>query len=105
MLYHCRGPKGKDDLSDAINVPNVAACFQRAVVEVIVDKTLDAARRENVRTVAIGGGVTCNTCLREAFAEKAEPLGLRVVFPDREYCTDNAAMVAGLGYYKLRIRD
>ncbi len=102
VLYHCRGPKGRDALSSAVSVPDVAACFQRAVVDVIVDKTIAAARKENVRTIAVGGGVACNSCLRDMFAERARPLGLDVRFPPPEYCTDNAAMIAGLGYHKLQ---
>lgn len=101
VLYHCRGPTGRGDLSPAVSVPDVAACFQRAVIDVLVDKTIAAARKENVRTVAVGGGVACNASLREMFLERARPGGIDVTFPDLEYCTDNAAMVAGLGYHKL----
>lgn len=94
VLYHCRG-------LPEVNVPDVAASFQKAVVGVIVDKTIAAAEKNNVKTIAVGGGVACNMTLRETFMEQTRPLNIDVRFPSPKDCTDNAAMVAGLGYYKL----
>ncbi|MFZ9706888.1 MAG: tRNA (adenosine(37)-N6)-threonylcarbamoyltransferase complex transferase subunit TsaD, partial [Ilumatobacteraceae bacterium] len=73
---------------------DVAASFQRAVVDVLVHKARLAARECNARTVALGGGVAANTLLRREMQRAAADDGLRVVLPSREMCTDNAAMIA-----------
>jgi N6-L-threonylcarbamoyladenine synthase len=80
-------------------VADLAASFQSAAVDVLVEKSIAAARRSEVRSIAVGGGVACNGRLREKV--KARAKGLRVVFPAPALCTDNAAMIAGLGYHKL----
>ena len=86
------------------NVSNddVAASFQRAVVDVLVHKARLAARECNARTVALGGGVAANTLLRREMQRAAADNGLRAVLPSREMCTDNAAMIASAGWYRLR---
>ena len=86
------------------NVSNddVAASFQRAVVDVLVHKARLAARECNARTVALGGGVAANTLLRREIQRAAADDGLRAVLPSREMCTDNAAMIASAGWYRLR---
>ena len=81
---------------------DVAASFQRAVVDVLVHKARLAARECNARTVALGGGVAANTLLRREMQRAAADDGLRVVLPSREMCTDNAAMIASAGWYRLR---
>jgi N6-L-threonylcarbamoyladenine synthase len=84
-----------------VDVAHVAAGFQAAVVDVLVDKTLLAARRTGVREIVIGGGVAANTLLRERIAAEGAAAGLRVVVPPRALCTDNAAMVAVSGFFRL----
>ena len=84
-----------------IDVAHVAAGFQAAVVDVLVAKTLMAARRTGVREIVIGGGVAANTLLRERMAAEGAAAGFRVVVPPRALCTDNAAMVAVSGYFRL----
>ena len=61
-----------------------------------------AARECNARTVALGGGVAANTLLRREMQRAAADDGLRAVLPSREMCTDNAAMIASAGWYRLR---
>jgi N6-L-threonylcarbamoyladenine synthase len=82
-------------------VADVAAGFQEAVVDVLVEKTMLAARRTGVAEVVIGGGVAANTLLRERIAAACAGAGLRAVIPPRALCTDNAAMVAVSGYFRL----
>ncbi|MBI1848879.1 MAG: tRNA (adenosine(37)-N6)-threonylcarbamoyltransferase complex transferase subunit TsaD [Planctomycetes bacterium] len=102
VLYHCRGqnaPKG-GALRPDVNVADVAASFQAAMVDVLVERTLAAAAAFRVPTVAISGGVAANGALREALARRA-PRSVRVCIPPMSLCTDNAAMIAGLGARRL----
>jgi N6-L-threonylcarbamoyladenine synthase len=83
-------------------VADVCASFQAAVVDVLIEKTLAAARRYNVKDIAIAGGVAANSELRRRMAAAAENQGLRLYIPKFEYCTDNGAMVAMAGFLKLK---
>jgi N6-L-threonylcarbamoyladenine synthase len=67
-------------------------------VDILVDRLLKAARHTGLTTIVAGGGVAANSYLRRRLAEER---GLRVIFPSLKLCTDNAAMVAGLGYRLL----
>ncbi len=83
-------------------VADIAAGFQEAVVDVLVRTTLRAAKQHGVREIVLGGGVAANTRLRESMRRAGGRRGLRVVIPPRELCTDNAAMVAVSGWFRLR---
>jgi N6-L-threonylcarbamoyladenine synthase len=86
-------------------VADLAAAFQEAVVEVLAVKTAEAARQREARAVLLAGGVAANTRLRQRLQREVAARcgkGIAVRFPPLEYCTDNAAMVAGAGYYALR---
>lgn len=76
--------------------PRMAAAFQRAVIDVLVEKTIKAASDTGARQVLLAGGVACNSALRLAFKEKCR-IPLRI--PSPGLCTDNAAMIACCGYY------
>ncbi len=84
-----------------LELENICASFQQAVVDTLVYKTLAAAQKHNIDRVAIGGGVAANENLREEFSKKAKMKNVSVYFPSKELCTDNAAMIAVVGYYKL----
>lgn len=81
-------------------VPDLAASFQAAVIHVLYAKTMQAARQHKVSEIVIGGGVSANLALREAFAAQSE---FKVHIPPLKYCTDNAAMVAAAGYYRYTL--
>ncbi len=84
-------------------VADVAAGFQRAVVQVLVTKLMRAAAATGAPTVVIGGGVAANSALRAAVVEAADAAGLRAVVPSRALCTDNAAMVAVAAHERLAL--
>ena len=85
-----------------ISTPDVAASFQAAVVDVLVQKSLRAADEVGTDTICLAGGVAANTELRRIMTEEAASTGRRVLIPSREMCTDNAAMVATAGWWRYR---
>ncbi|SPE26918.1 tRNA N6-adenosine threonylcarbamoyltransferase [Acidobacteriia bacterium SbA2] len=80
---------------------DLIASFQSAVVDDLVERTLAAAETARVDSVFISGGVACNSLLRARFLETSRTQGIRALFPSPGLCTDNAAMIASAGYYKL----
>lgn len=85
---------------EAFHAADIAAGFQEAVVEVLVTKTLEAAQRTGMNTVALAGGVAANSRLREVLAASCAEKGLSLKIPEFRYCTDNAAMIGCAGYYR-----
>jgi N6-L-threonylcarbamoyladenine synthase len=84
---------------------DLAASFQRTVVEDLVGKTLQAAEERDVRTLFVTGGVAANRELRETFTLRAGQAGMPVYFPSRKLSTDNAAMIAAAAFPKLHAGD
>lgn len=85
----------------SINVGLLAASFQEAVVEVLAVKTRLAAQEYHVKQVALAGGVAANTSLRARLEQELRPLKIRLHYPPIEFCTDNAAMIAGAAFFHL----
>ena len=79
-----------------LNLPDIAASFEQAVIDVQVSKALKACKSLRIDTFCIGGGVAANKALRRAYKDAMEPQGIRVVFPPALACTDNAAMIAAV---------
>lgn len=79
---------------------DICASFQSAVVEVLVTKTIDAAKYFGVEDIAIAGGVSANSALRSAMTNAAAKENFRLYIPQFRYCTDNGAMIAEVGYRK-----
>ena len=82
-----------------INVNDVAASFQEAVVEVIAEKAVCAAEEFGQKRIVMAGGVASNSRLRELISEKASARGIEVLRPSPVLCTDNGAMIASAAYY------
>lgn len=83
-----------------INRADVAASFQQAVVDVLVDRAVSAARQLGENRIAVAGGVASNSALRAGMKQGCDEAGLELVYPSPIYCTDNAAMIAVQGYYE-----
>ena len=79
-----------------LKVPDLAASFEQAVIDVQVSKALDALEQTGTKTFCLGGGVAANKALRAAYRKAFEPRGIRFVAPARNACTDNAAMIAAV---------
>ncbi len=90
---HTAEQKGEE-----INKADVAASFQQAVCDVLVDNTVNAAKELGVDKIAIAGGVAANTLLREQMEREGKKAGLSFYCPPIDLCTDNAAMISCAGY-------
>jgi len=99
VLYHARGQdSGRDTpLRPGVRAEDVALAFEEAVVDVLIEKLRRAVLRTAARTAIVAGGVAANRRLRERLGRFEEVCGVRVRIPDLALCTDNAAMIAGLG--------
>ena len=85
-----------------VNRADLAASFQNAVVEVLVDHTVRAAEEYGIRKVAIAGGVASNSALRASMTAACGRAGLKLYYPSPIFCTDNAAMIGAAAYYEYK---
>ena len=85
---------------EEINVADLVASFQKAVVDVLVEHTVAAAHEYGFRQVAMAGGVASNSALRNAMKTRCEREGIRLFYPPPVLCTDNAAMIGSAAYYE-----
>ena len=90
---------------EPINLADVAASFQRTVVETLADKTLAAADEFKLDKIVLAGGVAANSSLEGTLREACENRGLKFYYPSKILCTDNAAMIACRGYYQNTFAD
>src|SRR5690606_10605423 len=92
---------------EEVNPAEIAASFQESVIDVLVTKTIRAAKEYEAKQILVAGGVAANRGLRNRLNEKiAELRGVELVIPPLKYCTDNAAMIAAAGsvFYEKGIR-
>lgn len=93
--------------ADMVTIEDIAASFQAAVVDVLVYKSLNAAKATGAKAITLTGGVAANSQLRVSLKVAAEEIGAEVYYPPMNLCTDNGAMIAGIAYekYKQGLRD
>jgi N6-L-threonylcarbamoyladenine synthase len=104
VLYRARGQdaRARDLLLGPEEVADVAASFQETMVDILLEKSFRACSRHGLKTLAVGGGVACNTRLREKGRQRAAAAGVEIFFPPPAWCTDNAAMIGGLAFHLFR---
>lgn len=99
VINYCHNSSQK---GEEFNRADVAASFQRAAIDPLVKKTVESAVKLGVKTVAAGGGVAANGYLRQSLLKACSERGLKLVLPEKVYCTDNAAMIAAEGLIQYR---
>ena len=101
VLYKIKNQKSKIKNSD------ICFAFQKAVTDIIVKKATIACIKKNTNILLVGGGVAANSYLRNELIKESKKHNIKVFFPDKSLCLDNAAMIAGLGYqlYKKGLRS
>ena len=82
-----------------LNKADLAASFQKAVTEVLIENALKACEKLNIKTIALAGGVSASSYIRKEFQKLEETKGMKIYYPEPILCTDNAAMIASAGYY------
>lgn len=85
---------------EEINKADVAASFQKAVVDFLVDNAMKACKLKKVNKIAVAGGVAANSCLRETLISAGRKENIDVLFPEFVLCTDNAAMIGSAAYFE-----
>lgn len=96
MLNYINTKRSKNE---EFSKEDLARSFTDKVVEILLDKTLKAAKNLNLNKIAVSGGVSANSHIRREF-EKLKENGYEIYFPEFKYCTDNAAMIASQGYFE-----
>ncbi len=108
VMYHIHGygkTTGGLEALSAIELADIAASFQQAVVDVLVRKAMLAVKQTGLTTVVLGGGVAANSVLRSSLETTCQQHGVIFLAAQRQYCTDNAAMIAALGYHQFVAGD
>lgn len=105
ILYFVRDQQKLNPTFLTDNLNDICASVQDRIVSILLNKLQKAALQYNIKDVAIAGGVSANTGLRDGLTELATKKGWNVFIPKFEYCTDNAAMIAIAGYYKYLAKD
>lgn len=105
VLYFLQRETAKDPNFISTHINDICASFQYTVVEILMDKIRKAIAETGIQDIAIGGGVSANSAIRKALFTADENGELKAYIPKFEYCTDNAAMIAIVGYYKYLAQD
>lgn len=105
FLYFIRDSIKKNPDFVKQNMNDLCASIQHTVVEILMDKLIAVSKKMGIKTIAIAGGVSANSGLRNAILESAKKYQWKTFIPDFKYTTDNAAMIAITGYYKYLNKD
>lgn len=105
ILYFIQKETKKDPDFVRKNLADICASVQKRIVTILLNKLEKSAEVTNISEVAIAGGVSANSALRNLFSELAIKNSWKIHIPEFEYCTDNAAMIAITGYYKFLKKD
>ena len=105
FLYFVRDGLKTDENFVKNNLPDICASMQASLVEILLRKLRKAVKETEINEVAIAGGVSANSGLRNKLLEEADKLGWKVYIPKFEYCTDNAAMIGIAAHYKYLKND
>lgn len=100
VINYCHNAEQK---GENVNPSDVACSFQHAAVDPLVKKTVESAKKLGAGTVTAGGGVIANGYLRETLAAECGKAGLKLILPEKKYCTDNAAMIAAEGLIQYNL--
>lgn len=87
------------------NIDDLCASYQSAIIEILISKIKNASTQTGIKEIAIAGGVSVNSALRERLSVEMEKTNCTLYIPKAEYCTDNAAMIAMAGYFKFLKKD
>lgn len=99
LLYFVRDELRKDPEFMEKNKEDICASFQKALIDILLDKLIKAAKQTGIREITIGGGVSANSGLRSRIEEEGRRRGWNTYLPEFRFTTDNAAMIAIAGYY------
>ena len=105
FLYTLRDALKEEPDFIKLHTADLCASLQATVVDILMNKLRKAAKDLGIKEIAVAGGVSANSGLRDAFCEHAEKLGWNIFLPPNAFTTDNAAMVAITGYYKYLAHD
>ncbi|SFH38127.1 tRNA (adenosine(37)-N6)-threonylcarbamoyltransferase complex transferase subunit TsaD [Pedobacter insulae] len=105
ILYFIRDKQKENPLFIEQNLADICASVQHSIVSILMNKLKRAAKQYNCKEIAIAGGVSANSGLRNTLIEARDSMGWNVYIPAFEYCTDNAAMIAIAGYHKFLAGD
>jgi N6-L-threonylcarbamoyladenine synthase len=104
-LMHTLSKMGKSPEEYILSHPDIAASYQAAIVDILVEKTFSVVQREKVKSVLLVGGVAANSLLRKQFLSSGERFGVAVYIPSKRLCTDNGAMIAMAGVSHFEEKD
>jgi N6-L-threonylcarbamoyladenine synthase len=105
VLYFLQKEMRKDDQFIKNNLNDLCASIQKTIVDILISNLKIAVEKTGIRDVCIAGGVSANSSLRSEFEKTGKDLSWKTYIPKFEYCTDNAAMIGIVGYYKFLEKD
>jgi len=101
LLYFLRDRMKEDQNFIKDNINDICASYQRTLIDILLKKLSNAVKYTGIKTVAIGGGVSANSELRDSLAKLGKEKGWKTFIPERRFTTDNAAMIGITGYFKF----